>query len=135
MDKLFSMALIAKVEKTGGDLTYKLVKSISIEVDHFENTEIDEALIECLENTLELHELNLMVFIADGNLDQDIIGLDRVYMIKSDGNSEKLKIVNQPESFRKDLNEIFETLLNDLNEYLKEEENRIEPPNSIVDDD
>jgi len=127
MDKLFSMALIAKVEKTGGDLTYKLVKSISIEVDHFENTEIDEALIECLENTLELHELNLMVFIADGNLDQDIIGLDRVYMIKSDGNSEKLKIVNQPESFRKDLNEIFETLLNDLNEYLKEEENRIEP--------
>lgn len=135
MDKLFSMALIAKVEKTGGDLTYKLVKSISIEVDHFENTEIDEALIECLENTLELHELNLMVFIADGNLDQDIIGLDRVYMIKSDGNGEKLKIVNQPESFRKDLNEIFETLLNDLNEYLKEEENRIEPPNSIVDDD
>ena len=123
MENLFSMALIASVENNeNNQKIYKLRKSLSVEVKNFNGTEIDDSLVECLDNTPELKNFNLMVFIADGSLSQDVIGLHRVYMVKEGVIFDRTITVLEKPEVQKAFGEMFFALLEDLNEYLANEE-------------
>lgn len=122
---LFSMALIASIESFGGVKAYKLRKSVSVEVDtvpDFSKNEIDKAMIDCIEETPELKKFDLLALIGDGCVEQDFIALHRVHLIL-DGKIVKTSIVVEtPMEEQTEFNKMFFQMLEDLNNYLAENE-------------